>query len=69
MRFILPILAIGIGYGLLVAIVYRMPTAPAGVVGVAQLGLALTLLVMARQFLAIHEATRLHEVARGQAIR
>ena len=46
-----------------------MPTAPAGVVGVAQLGLALTLLVMARQFLAIHEATRLYEVARGQAIR
>ena len=69
MRFILPVLAIGIGYGLLVAIVYRMPTAAAGVVGVAQLGLALTLLVMARQFLAIHEATRLYEVARGQAIR
>ena len=69
LRFILPILAIGIGYGLLVAIVYRMPMAPAGVVGVAQLGLALTLLVMMRQFLAIHEATRLYDVARGQAIR
>jgi predicted signal transduction protein with EAL and GGDEF domain len=64
MRFILPILAIGIDGLSCIARIRHRPES-----WVAQLGLALTLLVMMRQFLAIHEATRMYDVARGQAIR